>query len=590
MNTKCYTVITFAPVQGFIEKSRKLRDLYGSSFLLSYLACAICNAAAKNNDCSVVSPALINVTQGTPNQIIIAGDFPKTTAEEVFNTAWQTVVEVCRRYIEKELTTFELNTFTYTFTYTWQRQWNTWSNYAWEFFWTQSTEEELNQEKADGITEKDVTLITHARRKLNQIKTQRNWTAINWQGESSTLSGTEAIAYPRMTDKSHPLYPNYELLSQKPEKAIVDPTEQLSIPELIKLFYEHLSDKLGEAIVDPTERLSIPELIKRLITLDTVAKQLNIAETDIPSVEFPSSFVELNRFENNLWTGWFQGDGDKIGEYLRQLRDQDKDEAESLKAFSEAMMEWGKNLKYYLPPSQEERVKRKNLDATDGRIIYAGGDDFLGVLYRNDNHLELKSQDCLNWFYQFPEIWRKHKQEITVSVGLVWAGPGVPQRDILQHCRDAEKSAKKKGRDRLALRILFNSGNYLEWVCPWWCLQTFLEGYQDREGDTLASLKKKQNGKKKTPNWTHFYNDVATLESRHAFEGENQIALGLFEIYFGKENRQCLETHLWDTSDIDNKTQTGILGNQPHAEEKQNIKALNNWVINLAKVGFHLSS
>jgi hypothetical protein len=33
-----YTAITFAPVQGFIEKSRKLTDLYGSSFLLSYLA------------------------------------------------------------------------------------------------------------------------------------------------------------------------------------------------------------------------------------------------------------------------------------------------------------------------------------------------------------------------------------------------------------------------------------------------------------------------------------------------------------------------------------------------------------------------
>ncbi|MFN7715048.1 MAG: type III-B CRISPR-associated protein Cas10/Cmr2, partial [Pseudanabaenaceae cyanobacterium] len=33
-----YTVITFAPVQGFIEKSRKLRDLYGASQILSYLS------------------------------------------------------------------------------------------------------------------------------------------------------------------------------------------------------------------------------------------------------------------------------------------------------------------------------------------------------------------------------------------------------------------------------------------------------------------------------------------------------------------------------------------------------------------------
>jgi CRISPR-associated protein Cmr2 len=36
-----HTLITFAPVQGFISSSRKLRDLYGSSLLLSYLARAV---------------------------------------------------------------------------------------------------------------------------------------------------------------------------------------------------------------------------------------------------------------------------------------------------------------------------------------------------------------------------------------------------------------------------------------------------------------------------------------------------------------------------------------------------------------------
>jgi CRISPR-associated protein Cmr2 len=33
-----YTAVTFAPVQSFIRSSRKLRDLYGSSLLLSHLA------------------------------------------------------------------------------------------------------------------------------------------------------------------------------------------------------------------------------------------------------------------------------------------------------------------------------------------------------------------------------------------------------------------------------------------------------------------------------------------------------------------------------------------------------------------------
>ncbi|WLT40547.1 hypothetical protein NON20_25250 (plasmid) [Synechocystis sp. B12] len=65
------------------------------------------------------------------------------------------------------------------------------------------------------------------------------------------------------------------------------------------------------------------------------------------------------------------------------------------------------------------------------------------------------------WFYGFPDIWQQHQQPISVSVGFVWAAPGVPQRDVLQHCREAESVAKAHGRDRLAIRILFNSGNHL---------------------------------------------------------------------------------------------------------------------------------
>ncbi|MEH2451730.1 type III-B CRISPR-associated protein Cas10/Cmr2 [Nostoc sp.] len=76
MKDSIYTAITFAPVQGFIEKSRKLRDLYGSSFILSYLSSAVCEAAEKESY-KVISPAIINVVQGTPNQIIIRGDFDR---------------------------------------------------------------------------------------------------------------------------------------------------------------------------------------------------------------------------------------------------------------------------------------------------------------------------------------------------------------------------------------------------------------------------------------------------------------------------------------------------------------------------------
>jgi CRISPR-associated protein Cmr2 len=207
----------------------------------------------------------------------------------------------------------------------------------------------------------------------------------------------------------------------------------------------------------------------------------------------------------------------------------------------------------------------------------------------------LTPRECLKWFYNFKknnkissgsdDIWSKHQVKITVSVGFVWAAPNIPQRDVLQHCAEAEKAAKKQGRDRLALRILFNGGNYLEWVCPWHLLEPLLTGYQDRD--------KKQN-------WTHIYRDVATLEARHAFsKSHTDIAKALLKIYFPNQEG-ILKTDQWNTKDStqwNTENSTGILGEekdyldtQKESKQEKINRTLNEWVINLAKVGFHLCS
>lgn len=504
MNDQIYTAITFAPVQDFISKSRKLRDLYGSSFLLSYLARTVCEAAT-NKECRVISPARINVVQGIPNQIIVEGNFGEDEARSAFHRAWKSVTHTCRQWLEEKIAA----------EYCWYKEWQLWTNYAWEFFWAQGNS------------------ISETRRNLNQVKRGRNWTGINWMGESSTLSGVDAIAYPEMGGK-------------------IDPKQHArQQSDRIHQFYQQLRQlkPLGQAFVDESEQLSIPELTKRLITYDVIASQLSLNANELPSVEIPGSFRDLNRFEDKRWTGWFQGDGDGIGTYLKTLANAG-DEAETLAQFSNTLLEWGRKS---LTPSVKANL---------GRVIYAGGDDFLGVFYRNAPEPKLTASECLRWFYRFPEVWGEHGQDITVSVGFVWAGGGIPQRDILQHCHEAERSAKQQGKDRLAVRVLFNGGNYLEWACPWWFLPNVLEGYRDRNSGT---------------NWTHIYNDVAALESRHAFEG-SEVALALFEVYFGQENRETLEKYLWN-----HDGKTGILGNlnsKRHAD-------LNRWIVNLAKVGFH---
>jgi CRISPR-associated protein Cmr2 len=586
----CYTAITFAPVQGFIEKSRKLRDLYGSSFILSYLADRVCEAARDYFECHqpwpqdpVISPAQIHVAQGTPNQIIIRGDFPKVKAQQALNAAWQELTMRCQTWIEETVTTKPTGE---TWQYFWARPWREWMNHTWEFFW------------ATGNS------IDHARHNLNQQKNARAWTGINYVGESSTLSGLDSRAWPA--------------LGRHAAHSRAKSEEETEV----KAFYQQLSaaiDKEGATITE-REQLSIPELVKRLVTIEEVMNPLD--------VERPQSFRGLRRWSeqdalNNIpadaerkerWTGWFQGDGDRAGDYLKRASSKaGANPEEILHGFSKAMREWGDGLTQHLPRSQKQKA---TLDK-DGRIVYAGGDDFLGVLYRNAPHAELKPQECLEWFYRFkPDIWNRHQQPITVSVGLVWASPQVPQRDILQHCRMAEGSAKANGRDRIALRILFSGGNYLEWHCPWRFL-SLLQDYRGRDGQA---------------NWTHIYNDIAVLEARHAFQAQSSgpqsdIALALLKVYFPigphtdfaeqkDPDKQVLYAFLNSNSldvesdvlwnlyeggatryDYDPEGEhkaTGILGDRNRFEKAGVLEcdrvceAFNAWVINLAKVGFHL--
>ena len=160
--------------------------------------------------------------------------------------------------------------------------------------------------------------------------------------------------------------------------------------------------------------------------------------------------------------------------------------------------------------------------------------------------------------------------------------PSNSQRDVLQHCRLAEKSAKSAGRDRLAVRILFNNGNHLEWCCPWWCLKQVLSSYRDRD-----------EGK----NWTHFHDDIAKLDSRHSIDSKSsEIALAIFKIYFGADTWSEISQNLWNDEEPKDErinyfsvkhTLAGILGKKPQTLTEEN-KSINDWIVSLSKVGFHI--
>jgi CRISPR-associated protein Cmr2 len=520
-NVTRYKVVTFAPVQGFIEKTRKLRDLHGASLILSHLSYRLVQEA--NKTVEVISPALPNLQKGMPNRILLKGEFSQKQVRDALLSAWKELLYECRTWVETKLPD----------DYHWGREWDNLGNHAWEIFWGSGESIEL------------------AMNDLERRKLSRGWTALNWIGESSSMTGADAIAFPGLGAENR--NPNNRVWQK--EKVVIEK------------FYSRLGCVLENLPLDAkpegtlfatNEKISIAELAKRLVAIDStgIAQKLNIPRLG-------NSFSDIYRRPENIteskkgrWTGWFMGDGDKVGDHLKKLAKKDNGD-EEIKTFSDAMRKWGENFAI-------------NFSKELGRVIYAGGDDFLGVIYREENQDAVQPQEALDWLIKLPDEWKKHKQEITVSVGFVWAGHSVPQRDILQHCREAEKKAKSLGRNRVTVKIVFNSGQYIEWTAPWSYLNIFSK-YKDREGGN---------------NWNHIYTDLAQLEARGAFyidkrTVDKKLVLAFFDIYFPGEGEKLKNPNF--AKDV-----VGYTDNDD--EENKRVEKMINWMKGLIKVGWQLCS
>jgi CRISPR-associated protein Cmr2 len=576
-----YTAVSFAPVQGFIEKSRKLRDLYGASLILSYLSQKIVEKAEEHlGKGSVISPGLIDHQEGMPNRILIKGELTREIIQKTLLGEWQRILKICREWVEDNIGIPKEE-------YHWSQkleqigqekgEWERWGSYTWEIFigWGRPDPNKLDKNK---------NLIKVAMDDLETRKLKRDWIAVNWVGESSSLSGTDAIAWHQLGKIRDPQYP----LTKNEKEELTKFYRQLAwvLDEPYKRAKQlaPADTEIQGKYIAANERLSVPELAKRLVTLPKLAKQIGMKELE-------PGFKDIYR-EFGYFTGWFMGDGDQVGDKLKKLAERNSDnpkqQEQELLKFSELMRGWG-----------QEFAGNQNL-FSDGkcRIIYAGGDDFMGVLYSEESQTnikptKLKPVEVWNWLVNLPRQWEKlqttlaeelgfkDENRFTYSVGFVWAGHQVPQRDILQHCREAEKRAKSLGRDRVTIRVLFNSGQYVQWTCPWDYLD-ILTKYRDRNG--INTQEEMEKGSQKRANWNHIYNDWATLKARHAIrlqvKGEDsvnkEVAIEIFDFYFDKSATRFDSDRIWDD----------LIGDVSGSNERN--LAIMTWMDDLIQVGWQL--
>jgi CRISPR-associated protein Cmr2 len=278
---------------------------------------------ALDSNFQVISPGLLTVKEGMPNRILLMGDraLNRDDVKNALLREWGKILDRCRLWVEHRLER----------DYDWSQkeddrniqkgEWERWKSYAWEVFW------------GYGTTVKD------AMEDLETRKLKRDWTAINWVGESSSLSGTDAIVW--------------HGLGQKSDR----PWEWSCHKEAVDQFYQDLAqaletesteDNLLGKFLSPSERLSIPELVKRLVTrYEDIGQHLG-------KEFYFDSLSEMVRMpepgQHGHWTGWFMGDGDSVGNKLKDLAN-DSNNIQALK-------DWILNKKGQRKPWRQESGKR----------------------------------------------------------------------------------------------------------------------------------------------------------------------------------------------------------------------------------------
>ena len=232
------------------------------------------------------------------------------------------------------------------------------------------------------------------------------------------------------------------------------------------------------------------------------------------------------------WTVGWRGDGDNMGKWLSGKQYQKQNLLwQKWHPNPDRIQSYGLNV---APPDVPQRARKLELphmidlsvllghwnqllyplveEKHAGKVIFAGGDDFLllgplpeAVSLTTDLHhlwsgrsssLTTPLDPPVEGWVQYTDKQDNQKiypvpgQHMTFSLGVVIAQRRIPQSLWHRNLNEAYKAAKSAGRDRVCVRVLFNSNQTLDWVCPWplWDLLMSLEPSQGKETEQKEAL------------------------------------------------------------------------------------------------------
>ncbi|MEW5980210.1 MAG: type III-B CRISPR-associated protein Cas10/Cmr2 [Acidobacteriota bacterium] len=486
---------SIGPVQGFVSQSRRTRDLWASSFLLSFLAKAAMDAVVTSRG-KIVLPAELssNGSQAgpphgnVPNRFVAEVSDPVgvvTSVTQAFHDAWQRIVQaVWDRFVEP---VFNLGNGTRTI-------WNRQANNFWELSW--------------GVGSSDEDPLPRRKNWRTSPVTVEPGDHCSMMGQWQELSGFIRSQQRVQQDRF------WEAIRGKAGQLDLDPDERLCAVALVKRLVPRVAAQAFGRELDAENWPSTPYIAaipwlrgigeSRPGVLQGArtyaAKVRRVAEqalgerhTRIKSLSALNQSKDLGDFyrldgnffhERALKNERFVPlpAGVLREELLQQLKVIGDKAKASLRSFYAILLMDGDSMGELLG---EARIRGKEAEATralghfagsvpsvvedhDGIVVYAGGDDVLALL-PHDRALACAERLCDQYRKPFEPCGSDLAARASLSGALLYCDYQLPLRSVLQSAHQLLDHVAKDatGRDSLVLAVWKGSGLVAQWAAPW---------------------------------------------------------------------------------------------------------------------------
>lgn len=487
-------LLTISPVQSFIEQARKAQDLFAGSRILSELTKA---GISLFPDEQIIFPK----TQGDslPNRFIakFTGTEEEARAkgkkvEDAVRIQWGIIA---RNTAKKAPTGYHKEGF--------NQQINQLLDIHWAF-------EEIKDNYKTAYSNLEALVGS-----IKNVRTfeQYSYDGIGEQGRKCSLDGERnALFYRnRVSDNGRKSSPSHIRFNAAVEvdKNELNPGEGLSAVSFVKRFYkseekefENFPSTAEIALMhdesefykraNEKEKADFEQYKKIFVKNDFLTSclkldRVRIESDDIKKLQAPFDYQALYKeninkenyavklqfdlvkdcFENSGFSKYFRTkyyaliifDGDSMGKKLSSINS-----PEDHGDLSQKLAEFAKLSSSFLDGNAPYNTFKQR---QRGRAIYAGGDDFLGMVNVHDL-FEVMTALRLMFDEEVSKKLNANLQPLTFSAGIVIAHYKMPLAEVLKTARKTEKKAKNDGdRNAFAITAMKHSGEIQETILKW---------------------------------------------------------------------------------------------------------------------------